>query len=242
MTNAGSSTWPELKAAWEKGKIALLAFGCQEEHGPHCPLSTDTRIAGGLALRLAVALDAVLLPAIPYGEAWSSSGYPGTVSLSPEAVRLIATDIGTSLKAQGCRALVVVNGHFGNKGPLDLACRDLQRLHSFPALCLDYPGLPEAATAVCSSEAAAPQFYHADEVETSLMLALAPGEVRMERAVAEYPVFPATFGSEPIKLDSFCASGVFGDPRPATAEKGERLLAMLTENCLAVIRDFQKRL
>jgi creatinine amidohydrolase len=238
MIDASGATWPEIRSAWEGGKAAIVAFGAQEEHGPHCPLATDTLIARGLAARLAEELDAVLLPAIPYGESWSTSGYPGTVSLAPETVKRIMVDVGSSLKTQGARALVIVNGHFGNRAPLELACRELKLIHSFPALLVDYPGLAELAGGICESRPAAPMFYHADEVETSLMLALAPEHVKMERAAAEYPDFPPTFGSEPVLLDSFCRSGVFGDPRPATAEKGEKLLSGLTERSLALIRRF----
>jgi len=241
MIDAGESTWPEIESAWKAGKIAILAFGAQEEHGPQCPLATDTLMAQGLASRLAAALDAVLLPAVPYGEAWSTSGFPGTVSLSSDTVRQIVLDIGVGLKGQGAPALVVVNGHFGNKGPIDLACRELAQRHAFPALCIDYPGIEEAAREVCESSPAAPSFYHADELETSIVLALAPSSVKMDRAVAEYPEFPSTFGSEPIMLDAISKSGVFGDPRSASAEKGERLLGMLTDRALSVVRDFLGR-
>jgi creatinine amidohydrolase len=241
MIDASRSTWPEIRSAWERAGVAIVAFGAQEEHGPHCPLATDTTIAHALAARLAAELDAVLLPAIPYGESWSTSGYPGTVSLSPETVKQVMVDVGASLKAQGARALVIVNGHFGNRAPLELACRELKRVHSFSAVLVDYPGLAELAEEVCDSRPAAPMFYHADEVETSLMLALAPEHVKMDRAVAEYPVFPATFGAEPILLDTFCRTGVFGDPRPASAEKGEKLMRGLVERSMALVRAFLAR-
>jgi creatinine amidohydrolase len=238
MIEARTSTWPDIQAAWQSGKIAILPFGAQEEHGPHCPLSTDTRMADGFAARLAAELDAVLLPAIPYGETWSTSGFPGTISLSPETIRSIVLDIGRSLHDQGVRALVIINGHFGNRAPIELACRELKSGLAFPVLLVDYPGMEQLAQEICDSAPAAPSFYHADEVETSIMLALAPGDVRMERAAAEYPVFPPTFGAEPILLNTFCCSGVFGDPRPATAEKGEKLLQGLTEKSLVLIRRF----
>ncbi len=240
MTDAAGSAWPDLQSAWENGKIAVVAFGAQEEHGPHCPLATDTLIANGLAARLAAELDAVLLPAIPYGETWSTSGYPGTVSLSPQTVRQIALEIGVSLKGQGARALVIVNGHFGNRGPIALACRELRQSHSFPALLVDYPGLEELAREISSSAPAAPLFYHAEEVETSLVLALAPQLVQMEKAVAEYPVFPPTFNAEPLLLNTFCKSGVFGDPRAADAEKGKKLLEGLTVRSVELVREFLK--
>jgi len=83
----------------------------------------------------------------------------------------------------------------------------------------------DRAAEVCDSEPAGPGFYHADEVETSMMLALAPEAVRMDKAVAEYPTFPPEFGREPMQLRSFNSTGVFGDPRPATAETGEKIIA-----------------
>ena len=100
MIDAGGSAWPELGSAWRDGKIAIVAFGAQEEHGPHCPLATDTILSHGLAARLAAELDAVLLPAIPYGETWSTSGYPGTVTLSAETV---ARSCGISAPASSSR-------------------------------------------------------------------------------------------------------------------------------------------
>ena len=181
-------------------------------------------------------------PPVPYGETWSTSGYPGTVTLSAETVAQIVRDIGASLKQQGARALVIVNGHFGNRVPIERACGDLGRLHSFPVLLLDYPGLEELAAEICTSAPAAPTFYHADEVETSLALALAPLSVHMDKAVAEYPVFPANFGTEPILLNTFCKSGVFGDPRLASAEKGMKLLDGLTARSLAVVREFLRKI
>jgi creatinine amidohydrolase len=85
------------------------------------------------------------------------------------------------------------------------------------------------------SEPAGPGFYHADEVETSMMLALAPDSVRLDRAQPEYPDFPPLFGSEPMKLSAFNRSGVFGDPRPATADKGEALIAGIAAESLRLI-------
>ena len=82
---------------------------------------------------------------------------------------------------------------------------------------------------------AGPGFYHADEVETSIMLALAPDTVRMDRAQPEYPQFPELFGAEPMKLSAFNTSGVFGDPRPATAVKGEAMIEGIAAESLRLI-------
>ena len=73
------------------------------------------------------------------------------------------------------------------------------------------------------------------------MLAVRPQSVRADRALAEYPTFEPTFGSVPTALHDLSRSGVFGDPRAATAEKGERLLRELADRALAIARAFLER-
>jgi creatinine amidohydrolase len=242
MLDARAATWPEVKAAIEQGCLAIMAFGAQEQHGPHCPLSTDTLMAAGLARQLAERLDALLLPPLPYGETWNNSRFPGTVSISFSTLKSLVLDIGISLKKSGVRGFILVNGHFGNRAPIELACRELKTEHGLAVLQIDYPGLDRIAQEVCESQPAGQSFYHADESETSVVLALEPEMVKMECAKAEYPQFPVTFGSEPLYLDEFCASSVFGDPTRASADKGEKILDGLVEESLKVIGAFMASL
>lgn len=237
-----TSTWPEMKQLYSRHPLAFLPFGAHEQHGPHCPLNTDTVIASALASSLAERLNALLLPAIPYGETWNNEGFPGTLSISYQTVQHILYDLGIGLKRSGVGALVIVNGHFGNRAPLEQTCRRLRYEVGLPILLLDYPGLERLASEICESTPAAPSFYHADELETSLMLYLQPDTVKMHLAMPEYPRFPATFGAEPLMLDSFCKSGVFGDPGPATAEKGRRIFEGLLAESLKVVSIFSEGL
>jgi creatinine amidohydrolase len=238
LLDAAQATWEEVKEKIASGTVAFMGIGALEQHGPHLPLATDTIIASEVARRLAQAVDGLLLPAAPLGDAWNNEGFPGTLSLSPGTVRAIVMDVGHGLKAAGIKALIVVNGHFGNREPIARAARELAQRERFPVLCLDYPGLERIAAEICETKPAGRGFYHADELETSLILALDSGAVRMAKARAEYPIFPETFGSEPIMLHTFCTSGVFGDPTAATAEKGQRLLSAVTAECLNVVRPF----
>lgn len=231
---ADRTTWPEIEAAIARGLIAVLPVGALEQHGAHLPLTTDTVLATGVAARVAGATDALLLPAIAYGDAWTADGWAGTLSLSPETLRATVTDIGLGLKRMGVKGLVTLNGHFGNREPIALAARTLGEA-GFRVLHLDYPKLEAVAAEVCESEPAGPGFYHADEVETSMMLALAPDTVQLQHAAPEYPDFPETFGLEPMKLSAFNRSGVFGDPRPATTEKGKRLIAGIAAECIRLV-------
>ncbi|SHF65503.1 creatinine amidohydrolase [Kaistia soli DSM 19436] len=238
MLDLHAATSPEVKASIEKGAVAILAVGAQEQHGAHLPLSTDTVMAQGVARRIAGAIDGLLLPPIAYGDAWNNEGFAGTLSLSPDTLRAVLIDLGRGLARMGVKALVIINGHFGNREPIALAARALKKESGFPVMHLDYPGMERIATEICDSKPAAPTFYHADEVETSMMLALAPELVRMDKAAPEYPTFPELFGTGPIGLDSFNRSGVFGDPRPATADKGEVLIAGIAEESVRLIRLF----
>ena len=235
MLDAATASWEDVAAGIARGLVAILPVGAVEQHGPHLPLLTDTVLAAGVARRIAEGLDsALLLPAIAYGDAWTAEGWAGTLSLSPDTLRASLIDIGRGLHRMGVRGLVTVNGHFGNREPIGLAARTLSEL-GLPVLHLDYPRLEPLATEHMDREPAGPGFYHADEVETSMMLALAPDSVRLDRAKPEYPDFPPLFGSEPMKLSAFNKSGVFGDPRPATAEKGEALIAGIAAESLRLI-------
>jgi creatinine amidohydrolase len=224
--------WPEVEAAVARGVVAVLATGACEQHGAHLPLTTDTDMAQGQAERIADALDALLLPPVTYGEAWNNEAFPGTISLSAETLRAVVIDIGRGCARMGLRGLIVVNGHFGNRAPLALA---VQALAPFPVLMLDYPGLDRLAAQINDSPPAGHGFMHADEFETSVMLAVAPGGVRMDLAQPQYPTFPEDYFSRPQQIRTFNQTGVFGDPRPATAAKGRAFLDGIAAESLTLI-------
>jgi creatinine amidohydrolase len=232
-------SWPEIEAAKGEGLIAVLPVGALEQHGPHLPLETDTILATGVARRIADRLGAWLLPAITYGEAWTAEAWPGTISLSAETLAAMIVDIGRGVQRIGSFGLVTINGHFGNREPIELAARELMP-GGLKLLQLDYPGMSDAAEEYCSSAPAGPGFYHADEVETSMMLALAPDTVSMDLAMAEYPTFPWDFGKAPMQLRSFNRSGVFGDPRPATAATGEKIIGRIVDESLKIIAEWRR--
>ncbi|KFL27851.1 creatinine amidohydrolase [Devosia sp. 17-2-E-8] len=240
MLDVAKAGWVDVKAAAERGVLAVLAVGAVEQHGAHLPLLTDTVLAAGVARRVAMGLDALLLPAIAYGDAWNNEGFTGTLSLSPTTLRAVVEDIGRGLHRIGVKGLVTINGHFGNREPIALAARTLAEL-GLPVLHLDYPKLEVFAGEVCTSEPAGNHFYHADEVETSMMLALAAETVAMDKAAPEYPAFPETFGLEPMQLSTFNRSGVFGDPRPASAEKGEALIGKIVAESLRLAAIWKTR-
>ena len=231
-------TWPDFERIVKGGAIAVFAVGAHEEHGPHCGLQTDTIMSQALAERIADQINAILLPAIPYGECWSTSKYPGTITLQPETLIALVTDIAKSLQKNLVRGLIIVNGHFGNKSPLFLASSRIKETLDYPVMVLDYPDMDRIFAEVCESKPPAPGFYHADEFETSVILAEAPHTVQMEKAEPGYPIFPITYSVCPTFLSDFNPNGIFGDPTKATAEKGRLILDALTEASIPIVNAF----
>ncbi|MDF2991135.1 MAG: creatininase family protein [Microbacterium sp.] len=236
MIELADATWTDVAAFLKDGgRVAVLPFGALEQHGPHLPLSTDTLQADAVARRLAERLDAALLPPIPLGNTWSNESLPGTVSLSAETVTAVCADAAASLERMGLALLVVVNGDFGNRLPLQRAAEAAAAHGRMPIIVLDYPGLVEIGDAVKESPWAAPGLCHADELETSMVLAIAPHLVHGDRLAPEYPELPVDFGLRPTALAPLSRTGVFGDPRPATARKGERVLAHIVAESAAIV-------
>ncbi len=239
MSNeAAAISSPDFGALLSAGAIPVLPFGALEQHGPHLPLATDTIMAEGLARRISTAVGGILLPAIAYGQTSDNAAFPGTVTLSFDTVRAIAKDIAGAVASHGARGLVIVNGDFGNQAPLRQAARDVQEQFGIGVLVVNYPGMAEIAAELCTTEPAGLGLYHAEEFETSMVLLLRPEHVNMELAVAEYPHYPATFPAVLTGLEKLSRSGVFGDPRPATAELGRRLMDRLEIEAVTLVNAF----
>lgn len=239
MSEWGALSWPDVAGAVADRPVAILPFGAIEEHGPHLPLDTDVVLADALAERIAAAAHLLRLPTIPLGQVWSLAHFPGSLSVSDDTLVSIVCELASGLARNGVRAVVLLTAHLGNVAALRSASRRLAEQQSLPALALAYPGLREAASEVREAAESHPSIMHADELETSMMLAVAPERVTMERAVAEYPLYPPHFESAPIRWDTFNRSGVFGDATAASAEKGEQLLQFVTKAAAETIASWR---
>jgi creatinine amidohydrolase len=198
--------------------VLIVPLGSTEQHGPHLPLDTDTRIATawaeGVADRLA---GAVAAPALPYGSAGEHQSFAGTLSIGQAALAAVVVELVRSA-ASSFAGVAVVCGHAGNAGPLATAAAKLDReAHNVIAL---YPSWrPDPARF-------GPIDAHAGRTETSLMLHLAPDLVRLDRA-ERGTTTPAGELLETMRrggVAAASANGVLGDPRGASAGEGRRLL------------------
>ncbi|WP_370349562.1 mycofactocin biosynthesis peptidyl-dipeptidase MftE [Catenulispora sp. EB89] len=201
--------WPEVPV----GALVLVPIGSTEQHGPHLPLNTDSVIAHRLAVAAAKLLmteqprhPVLLAPTIAYGASGEHAGFPGTVSIGHEALRLVLVETVRSLALWADR-IVFVNGHGGNVPTLvPVVGRLRAEGHEVSWLGCDIPG----------GDA------HAGQTETSLMLYLAPDDVRLSAAVAGDTRPLAEIMPELVSrgVRAVSPSGVLGDPAGATPEKG----------------------
>jgi creatinine amidohydrolase len=212
--------WPEL----ERRAIELLAvpLGATEQHGPHLPLDTDTRVATALAERLAGSRPGVLVaPALSYGASGEHETFPGTLSIGHAALELVVLELVRSA-SRWVERTVLISGHGGNAAALRRAER---RLRAEGRAVLAWMPAIEDGDA------------HAGRVETSLLLALAPGQVRVGRLApgnrTRLSELMATIRERTVR--SVSPNGVLGDPRGASAAEGQTLLERMgDELCEAV--------
>ena len=217
-----SRTWLQTQRAASRRPLLAVPLGSTEQHGPHLPLDTDTRIAAALADGLARRRDDVLLaPAVPYGASGEHAGFPGTLSVGTAALELLVVELVRSA-SDLCRGTVLVCGHGGNQDAVDGATRRLR-------------GEGRAVLAWMASVPGGDA--HAGRTETSLMLALRPGLVRRRRAAAgdTRPLGELLPTLRAGGVAAVSPNGVLGDPAGATAAEGERLLAALLDDLVAAV-------
>lgn len=238
--DAARATLPEISAFVERCPYAILPVGSTEQHGPHLPISTDTIIAETMARETARRSCGLVLPAVPLGYAWVWRDVPASLTLGFDTYMRMIRDTVESLSRWGVKAVYIMSGHGSNPQPLKHTLREM--IHGqidIKVLYGMYGGIKQM-TAEAESETWHGDL-HADEVETSLMLAIAPELVRMELAVADYPPAPADYGQSELSMGNLMRSGVFGDPTKATAEKGKRWIALGADQSAALWAAFLAR-
>jgi mycofactocin precursor peptide peptidase len=192
----------------------VVPLGSLEQHGPHLPLDTDTRIACAVASRSCASRPGVgLAPPVAIGASGEHADFPGTLSIGTAALTTLLVELGRHASLHW-PAMLLVNGHGGNVPAITSAMRQLRdegrECHVWHAGIVD-------------SDA------HAGRTETSLMLALAPAEVVMAAAAAgeTRPVAEIMPLLRARGVRAVSPNGVLGDPAGASAAEGARLLGLL---------------
>lgn len=231
--------WADLRSEEFEGADRTLLFlpmGSVEPHGPHLPMNTDTVIASAMAEELTRRMVGIVLPSLDYAHIYGLRDFPGTISASHEPLIDLLLDIYRAAERWGGKILSVINGHTPNEPIVRISQEKwISGRHEMRILLFTYPGISEIANGICDSSPWQEGIFHADEIETSLMLYLKPTSVRMEGIKPNYPMKPASFGFEPVSWRIFDSSYV-GDPSKATVEKGEKIFAKIVDNIEAQIK------
>jgi creatinine amidohydrolase len=225
-------TWVEVEAALKGFDTLLLPVGARcKEHGPHLPLNTDFLFAEYLAGRVAEACRVMVAPTVPYGFYPAFVEYPGSAHVRAEAFPDTIVDVCGSFLRHGLRKFYVLNTGISTMAPLaeakELLARDGARL--------EYSDLRALGAAARKSVERQPHGTHADEIETSIMLYVAPQVVRLDRARPELaPDSRGGLTRDPDRPGVYSPTGSWGDPTLATVEKGR----LVTEAVVAEIVTF----
>jgi creatinine amidohydrolase len=224
--------------------IAVLPVAATEQHGPHLPLSVDTVIVDGIvaaALKhVPASLPVLVLPTQSTGLSPEHARFSGTLTLKNETVLRLWTDIAESVAAAGISKLVLFNSHGGNVSVMDLVARDLRARLDMLVYSVSWFNLPlldaqgQDANALFSAEEH--RFgIHGGDIETSMMLALAPTLVDMaqarnfeSKAQARASQFAILGNGKSAKLgwqtQDYNPAGAVGNAANATAEKGRAMV------------------
>lgn len=215
-------------------KSVILPIGSTEQHGPHLPLGTDSLIAQRLSEALAAELKTDLLPVIKYGVSFEHADFPGTISIQPETLLKKVREICQSLNNHYQR-VIIINTHGGNTATL-------RNLKDKKIIFIDlFDLLKEILTDMRDTEIGG--VCHACEIETSLMLYLEPNLVRREEITDEIVKYVPQLDpqsekqiTDKWKTIDYSHSGVIGDPRKATPEKGEKIFKTLIQQIIKSLK------
>ena len=213
----GEQVWSEV----DPRAVLLIPLGSAEQHGPHLPLDTDSQIASAIATRAAAETEAVVAPTLPYGSSGEHADFAGTLSIGTEALRHVIVELVRSARLTWSR-VILVNGHGGNHPALTSAVEQMiDEGHDVSAW---WPS-------VAGGDA------HAGRTETSLMLAIAPERVRIHEAEAgnTAALIELLPQMQAGGVRGVSPNGVLGDPRGASADEGEAILADLAASLVGEI-------
>jgi creatinine amidohydrolase len=229
--------WPGVASETAANWIAVLPLAATEQHGPHLPLTTDVLIAEAYIAKVREALPrdtpATFLPVQPVGISTEHMDFPGTQTLTNEAALKAWTALGEEVARRGIRKIVMVSSHGGNSAAMSMVAQDLRARHRMLAVTTTWSrfGVPDGLFDAQELR----HGIHGGAIETSIMLARYPDQVRSDRIADFSPASitiektyrwlgtqrPAPFAWQTQDLHP---SGAVGDATQASEEKGERLL------------------
>jgi creatinine amidohydrolase len=237
--------WPEMKSLDREKTVVVLPVGSMEQHGPHLPLQVDHFIANRIAEDLERRMpDVLILPPVWAGASAHHMDFPGTITLRPRVFIDLLREICTCMHHHGFRRIVLLNGHGGNRSSLEVLGQELYTDFGFSVNIVVYWDLvPDLVKSLKKSKSKG--MGHSGELETSLMLHLAPHLVKLS-AVPEGFRSDQLHGRSPFldgsrvkrygNIKEHSEIGVDGFPGGASKEDGELLYRSVLEELEKVVR------
>ncbi|MGD2200549.1 MAG: creatininase family protein [Candidatus Bathyarchaeota archaeon] len=212
-------TWVEAEEALRQFEVVMIPLGARtKEHGPHLPLKNDWVMAEYLAERVAAMVPVAVMPTLQYGYYPSFLEYPGSVSLGLDTFKEMVKDICRSMSGYGVRKFYVLNTGVSTSRGLEPAAEELRR----EGIQMRFTDILASGARTEGEISEQEGGTHADEMETSMMLYIAPEIVDMTKAVKDYdPTGGQGLTRDPENTEAkYSPTGIFGDPTLATVEKG----------------------
>jgi creatinine amidohydrolase len=230
-------TWIEAEKVLTPETVVVIPLGAEsKEHGPHLKLKNDWLIAQYLRDRVLEKADVVVAPTLNYSYYPAFLEYPGSTSLRLETARDVVVDICRSLARYGPRRFYVINTGVSTLAALKPASEIL----AGDGIVLRYTNIIEATKVVEKEVSKQEGGTHADEIETSIMLYIAPKTVNMKKAVKDYHPNRGPLTRDPKnEKGTYSSTGIWGDPTLATVEKGKKLTQALVQAVLKDIEDLR---
>ncbi len=240
----GDLTWPEAQSWFERQAPVLIPIGAAaKEHGHHLPLATDFIVAEHLAEAVRQALPVVVAPVVGFGYYPAFKGYPGSQHLRGSTYYALLWDLIESFVKQGVTRIALINTGVSTEATVENVCRDMLSTHGVRVAFSHIRVFGASTRQDCTQKLGG----HADEQETSVMLAIDPDRVHLDCAVPDYgnmvdepaTVFqrPVIFRPDPDSGPDYSIRGARGDPTLATVEKGERALAAMVERLVQGLKE-----
>jgi len=231
--------WPDVAKYLRHDDRLILVVGSTEQHGRHMAFASDVWQPWEIARRLSDRTGVLLAPPVNYGMSLHHLGFPGSLSLRPHTLTSIIVDLLESAYEHGFRRILLLNGHGGNIPSIQSALAEiLDELHGLQLWLGSWWHEPEVKAVFDQAFPGKPG-GHADAGETSLVLAIRPDAVHLDRA-EHSPDSPSPgFLTRQVFLDNFPHGVIGGDPRQASAAVGEQALAAAVQVYEKVLRDWK---
>lgn len=234
-------TWQEIRElSSSSNSVIILPLGTVEQHGPHLPLGTDTFILEGVLVescrKSKQKNNILILPTIPYGFSHLHTYFPGTISIDSDLLGNLIYSIGESILSMGFKKLLLISWHGGHHSVMHDVSYKLKS--KFKEAIIVYVSIIDMVFDKIKDIVRGP-IYHADDLETSLMLAL-NRRVLMQKAVKDgetsylnnYVSLDFRRKSRvkiPVAIERFSQTGIIGDPTKASRERGIKILEIITD-------------